>query len=45
MTDDRTSDIPALNPDPREVLREGHPEFMGSGEDKLDIQSEDEDED
>ena len=43
--DDRTSDIPAFNPDPHKELREGHPEFMDSEEDLMDIQSEDEDED
>ena len=43
--DDRTSDIPAFNPDPHKELREGHPELMDSEEDLMDIQSEDEDED
>ena len=43
--DDRTSDIPAVNPDPHEEFRKGHPELMGSGEDIMNIQSEDEDED
>ena len=38
--DDRTSDIPAFNPDYREELREGHPEFLESGEDLMDNQSE-----
>ena len=41
--DDRTSDIPAFNPDPHKELREGHPELMDSEEDLIDIQSEDED--
>ena len=43
--DDRTSDIPAFNPGPHEELREEHHELMDSGEDLMDIQSEDEDED
>ena len=43
--DDRTSDIPAFNPDPRQELRERHPELLDSGEDLMDIKSEDEDED
>ena len=34
-----------LNQIPHEELREGHPELMDSGEDLMDIQSEDEDED
>ena len=37
--DDRTSDIPAFNPDPYKELREGHPELMNSEEDLMDIQS------
>ena len=40
--DDRTSYIPAFKLDPHEELREGHPEFMDSGENIMDIQSEDE---
>ena len=43
--DDRTSDIPAFKPDPNEELRKRHPELMDSGEDLMDIQSEDEGED
>ena len=43
--DDRTSNILEFNPDPHKELREGHPELMDSGEDLMDIQSEDEDED
>ena len=43
--DDRTSDIPAFNPDPREELREGNSDLVDSGEYLMDIQSEDEDED
>ena len=42
--DDRTSDIPAFNPEAHKELREGHPELMDSEEDLMDIQSEDEDE-
>ena len=41
--DDKTSDIPAFNPDLNEELREGHLELMNSEEDLMDIQSEDED--
>ena len=44
LTDDeRTSDIPAINPDPHEELGEGDPELMDSGEDLMDIKSEDKD--
>ena len=41
--DDKASDIPVFNPDNHEELREGNPDLMGSGEDLIDIQSEDED--
>ena len=43
--DDKTSDIPAFNPDLHEELIEEHPELMDSGEDLMNIQSEDEDQD
>ena len=43
--DDRMSDIPAFYQDLYEEPREGHPELIDSGEDLMDIQSEDEDED
>ena len=44
LTDyDRASDIPAFNPDPHEELREKHPELIGTEEDLMNIQYEDED--
>ena len=39
--DDRTSRIPAFNPDPRKELRKGHPEFLERGENLMGIQDED----
>ena len=35
--DDKKLDIPAVNPDLREELREGDPELLDSGEDLTDI--------
>ena len=42
--DDKMSDCIAFKPDSHVDLRDRHPELMDSGEDLMDIQSEDEDE-